>query len=94
MTRMDVLNFILTTVALGVLASLPTIIIGQLLVTKGMMREKPVQVLVLGIATMLFAQLMASEWCIGGKLFLVAISVPLGISRWERRHPTGGKRSE
>ena len=85
---MDILIFILTTVVFGVLASLPTIIVGQSLATKGTIHEKPMQVLVVGVVAMFFARLAASEWPIGIQLVLVAISMPIGIHRadlWAKR---------
>lgn len=85
---MDTLTFILTTVVFGTLASLPTIIVGQLLATKGTIHEKPMQVLVVGVVGMFFARLAASKWPIGIQLILLAISMPIGIYRadlWAKR---------
>ena len=87
---MDVLVLVFTTLGLGVLGSLPTIIIGRLLGVKGVVRKKPVQVLASGVVVMSMIRLSSlSEWPVGFQLLICAVCVPMGIYKaelWTKRN--------
>ena len=88
--KMDILIFILTTLCLGILGSIPTVVVRRLLTTNGMVYEEPVQVFAVGIAGMFFIRLVLfPELPAGFHLAVLAICLPLAIRKvalWTRKN--------
>lgn len=79
--NVDILIFILTTFGLGVLCSIPTIVVGRLLAARGVVREMPVWVLTAGVGAMFLSRLLVPQAPVALVVAIVAIFLPLGMYR-------------
>jgi len=78
---MDILIFILTTFGLGVLCSIPAIVVGRLLATRGVVKEMPAWVLAAGVGAMFLSRLLSPQAPIVLVVAIVAMFLPLGMYR-------------
>lgn len=78
---MDVVIFILTTLVLGVIMSIPGVMVGRLLASKGIVRARPKWIVGAGILGLFVARLMAPQAALRFLFALGIILVPLGMYR-------------
>jgi len=78
---MSIFTFVLTTLGLGILCAIPTIVIGRLLATRGIVHEMPVWVVVGTVCTLLAWRLLFPEASLGCFVTMGTILLPIGIYR-------------
>ena len=78
---MDILVFILATFGLGMLCSIPGVVVGRLLATKGLVREKPAWVCVANVCGLFVYRLWFPQVHLAYLLLVVTVLLPLGMYR-------------
>jgi len=78
---MDILIFILTTLGLGVLCSIPAIVVGRLLAARGIVREKPLWVIAGTVCTLFVWRLWFPQAPLGCFVAIGALFLPLAAYR-------------
>jgi hypothetical protein len=78
---MDILIFVLTTLGLGMLCSLPALFFGRLLAARGIVREKPAWVAGGAVCTLFAWRLWFPQAPLAPFLVIGAILLPLGAYR-------------
>jgi hypothetical protein len=78
---MDTFIFFLTTLTLGILGSVPGIVVGRLLVNKVVVREVPVWLLVGSVVMLFILRLSFPQAPLGLLVAIVTIFLPLGMYR-------------
>lgn len=78
---MDIFIFVLTTLGLGILCSIPGVFVGWLLATRGMVREKPSWIIGTSVCGLFVYRLWFSQVPLGYLLAVVTILLPLGMYR-------------
>jgi hypothetical protein len=78
---MDIFAFIFTTLGLGILCSIPGIIIGRLLAIRGIVRETPIWLLLGSVCILFVLRLSLPQAPLGLLIVIVTAFFPLGMYR-------------
>lgn len=78
---MDAVVFVVITAGLGALCSIPGIVVGKRLASRGVVRETPIWLLVTSICMLFVLRISFSEHPLWFHTVLVTVLVPLGIYR-------------
>jgi hypothetical protein len=78
---MDAAVFVVITAGLGALCSIPGIVVGKWLASRGIVRETPIWLLVTSICMLFVLRILLREQPLWFHAVLVTVLVPLGIYR-------------
>ena len=78
---MDILTFILTTLGWGITCSMPGVVMGQLLASKGIVRDRSIWVVGGSICGLLFGRLVLPSAPLSWLVVIFLILSPLGMYR-------------